>query len=107
MDEQKDEMRTVSVLIVAETWESGVWFVFPFIIVCLTAHPHEFLFLATSNRLVERLSISTTEYAVYPTPARCVCIVPRRTKRLSAPPWGIGYEGCDLRFIFQGLFPLI
>lgn len=90
-----------------DTWESGVRLVFPLIIVCLTAHPHEFLFFATSNRLVMGSSVNTAKYAVYPTTALCCCFVPRRTERLSAPPWGIGYEGCDLRFIFQGLFPLV
>ena len=90
-----------------ETWESGVRFVFPLIIVCLTAHPHEFLFFAASDRLVVGSSVNTAKHAVYPTAALCCCFVPRRTERLSAPPWGIGYEGSDLRFIFQGLFALV
>ena len=111
MDEQRRDESCICidslVLSGAETWESGIGFVFPFIIVCLTAHPHEFLLLATSNRLIDSSSVSTAEYAIYPTPALCGCIAPRRTKRLSASPWGIGYEGCDLRFVFQGLFPFI
>jgi len=109
MDEQrKDEScDCINSLVLSGAFKSGIGLVVPFLDMSLAAHPHEFLFLTASNRLIKDPSVSTAEYTTYPTPALGGRVVPRRAKRPSVTPRGIGYEGCDLRFVFHGLFPLV
>jgi hypothetical protein len=81
--------------------------VFQFIAVFWAAHPREFLFLTFCNRFIHSSGVNSAEHAVQPSPALSNCILSLWAKRLPAPPRGIGYEGRDLRLIFQCFFALV
>jgi len=107
-DEKSNHM-TIIYRLQQSNLSSLIMLVFLYIAAYWTAHPREFLFLTIiCNRFVQDSGVSSAKHTVQPIPALSNRIPSTLwTERLPAPPRGIGYEGRDLRLIFQCFFALV